>query len=102
MQAQIVIIGAGIVGCSTAYWLAHYGAKDVLVIDKGELFENDGSTSHAPGGVNPLSMNTSMCQLAQQSIDFYESLPRWKPNRKVLSMVGGVDVARTQSRMDEM
>ncbi len=98
---KIVIIGAGIVGSSTAYWLAYYGAKDVLVIDKGELFENDGSTSHAPGGVNPLSMNRAMCQLAQQSVDFYESLPPYSEDRNVCNMVGGLDVARTAERMDE-
>lgn len=101
-HAEIVIIGAGIVGSSAAYWLAHYGAKDVLVIDKGDLFENDGSTSHAPGGVTPLSMNTSMCQLAQQSIAFYESLPRRWPERNVFNKVGGMDVARTTERMDDL
>jgi len=53
-KTDTLIIGAGIVGCSTAYHLAQFGIQDVLVIDKGELFENDGSTSHAPGGINPL------------------------------------------------
>lgn len=48
-HAQVVIIGSGIVGCGAAYHLTKFGWKDVLVIDKGELFENDGSTSHAPG-----------------------------------------------------
>ena len=84
-----VIIGAGIVGCSTAYYLAHYGAKDVLVIDKGELFENDGSTSHAPGGVNPLSNNRTMARFAMDTIDLVETLPLWKPGRKPCAMVGG-------------
>ena len=102
IHAHTVIIGAGIVGCSTAYYLAKYGVKDVLVIDKGELFDNDGSTSHAPGGVNPLSNNTSMAQLAQGSIDLFETLPRWKPDRIPLHMVGGLDVARTDERMYEV
>lgn len=100
--AQTVIIGAGIVGCSTAYFLAQYGIKDVLIIDKGELFQNDGSTAHAPGGVNPLSNSTAMAQFATASIDLYDSLPLWKPGRKPLYMVGGVDVARTDERMDEV
>ena len=50
-QASIVIVGAGIVGCSAAYHLALLGQRDIVVLDKGELFENDGSTSHAPGGM---------------------------------------------------
>jgi len=100
--AQTVIIGAGIVGCSTAYYLSQFGVKDVLVIDKGELFENDGSTSHAPGGVNPLSNNTSMQQLAAGTVDLFETLPPWKPGRKPLYMVGGLDVARTDNRIDEV
>ncbi|MEM7112187.1 MAG: FAD-dependent oxidoreductase [Chloroflexota bacterium] len=102
IHAHTVIIGAGIVGCSTAYYLAKFGVKDVLVIDKGELFDNDGSTSHAPGGVNPLSNNTSMAQLAQGSIDLFETLPRWKPDRIPLHMVGGLDVARTDERIYEV
>lgn len=101
-QAQIVVVGAGIVGCSAAYYLAEYGCTDVIVVDKGVLFENDGSTSHAPGGVNPLSNNPAMARLAGDTIDLFETLPLWKPDRKPLYMVGGLDVARTAERMDEV
>lgn len=101
-RTHTLIIGAGIVGCSAAYHFAQLGVKDVLVIDKGELFENDGSTSHAPGGINPLSNNTSMQQLAAQTIDIFETLPQWKPDRKPIYMVGGLDVARTDNRINEV
>lgn len=101
-KTQLVIVGAGIVGCSTAYFLAQQGYSDVLVIDKGDLFENDGSTSHAPGGVNPLSNNFTMARMAGETIDLVESLPAWKPGRKPCHMVGGVDVARNGARMDEV
>ena len=50
-QARLVIVGAGIVGCSAAYHFAKLGWRDVMVLDKGDLFEIDGSTSHAPGGM---------------------------------------------------
>ncbi|MEZ4717906.1 MAG: FAD-dependent oxidoreductase [Caldilineaceae bacterium] len=43
-QVRLVIIGSGIVGCAAAYHLAKFGWRDVLVIDKGDLYENDGST----------------------------------------------------------
>ena len=102
VRTHTLIIGAGIVGCSTAYYLAKFGVKDVLVIDKGPLFDNDGSTSHAPGGVNPLSNNTSMQQLASGSVDLYETLPKWKEGRNPLYMVGGLDVARTDNRISEV
>ena len=35
--ADIVIIGGGIIGCSIAYNLANQGAKNVVVLEKGEL-----------------------------------------------------------------
>ena len=36
-QAKIVIIGGGIIGCSTAYHLAKMGCNDVVVIEKEKL-----------------------------------------------------------------
>ena len=51
-KARLVIVGAGIVGSSIAYNLTKLGWKDILVIDKGPLYFNEGSSSHAPGGVN--------------------------------------------------
>jgi glycine/D-amino acid oxidase-like deaminating enzyme len=68
-HASVVIIGAGIVGCSAAYHLAQLGWRDVVVLDKGALFENDGSTSHAPGGMfltNPSKMMTEMAKYSRE------------------------------------
>ena len=60
---DLVIIGAGIVGCSAAYHLTKMGWKDIVVIDKGPLYETGGSTSHAPGIVfqgNTLSHHSNI------------------------------------------
>lgn len=100
IQTQILIIGAGIVGCSTAYHLAQLGWKDVLVVDKGELFENDGSTSHAPGGVVPLGTSEVMTRLGFHSVNLYSSLKPWKPDRNHFNPVGGIELARRPERMD--
>ena len=48
-RAQLVIVGAGIVGCSAAYHLTKLGWRDIVVVDRGPLYETGGSTSHAPG-----------------------------------------------------
>ena len=64
-EARLVIIGAGIAGCSAAYHLTRLGWRDILVIDKGPLFENDGSTSHAPGSM--FLTNPSCCPPSENS-----------------------------------
>ncbi len=35
--ADYLIIGGGLYGCSTAFYLAQYGAKNVVVLEKGDL-----------------------------------------------------------------
>ena len=49
MRADVVVIGAGVIGCSVAWHLASRGCKDVLVIDRAPQF-GGGSTARATGG----------------------------------------------------
>jgi len=46
-QARIVIVGGGIIGCSTAYHLARMGVSEVVLLEKHRL--TSGSTFHAAG-----------------------------------------------------
>ncbi len=99
-RAQLVVIGAGIVGTSAAYHLAELGITDVLVLDQGPLFETGGSTSHAPGLVFQTNGSRTMCRLAQYSVDLYSGLeadgePAWYG-------VGGIEVATTHERVEEL
>jgi sarcosine oxidase subunit beta len=48
--AEIVIIGGGVMGASTAYHLAADGQKDVLLLEKEEFF-GQGATGRCAGGV---------------------------------------------------
>ena len=48
-KAEIVVIGAGVIGCSVAWHLASRGCKDVVVIDRAATF-GGGSTPRATGG----------------------------------------------------
>ncbi|HEX5937988.1 MAG TPA: FAD-dependent oxidoreductase [Actinomycetota bacterium] len=99
-RAELVVIGAGIVGTSAAYHLAELGITDVLLLDQGPLFETGGSTSHAPGLVFQTNGSRTMCRLAQYSVGLYRGLesdegPAWYE-------VGGIEVATTPERSQEL
>jgi glycine cleavage system aminomethyltransferase T/glycine/D-amino acid oxidase-like deaminating enzyme len=99
-HARLVIIGAGIVGCSAAYHLARQGWRDVVVIDQGPLFATGGSTSHAPGLVFQTNGSQTLCRMAQYSAGLYgelslDGLPCFYP-------VGSLELAYTPERLRDL
>jgi sarcosine oxidase subunit beta len=69
-SAEVVIIGAGISGCSTAYNLAKKGVKNIVVLEKNYICS--GSTGRCGAGVR-MQWGTEMnCKIAKKSIEFYE------------------------------
>lgn len=99
---RLIIVGGGIVGCSVAYHLAKMGWKEVLVVDKGPLFENHGSTSHAPGGMHVVNPSRMMTDLAVYSTQLYGSLKPYEEGRPCFRPVGGIEVAHTQARWTDL
>jgi sarcosine oxidase subunit beta len=70
--AEVVIIGGGISGCATAYYLAKLGVTDIVVLEKE--FLASGSTGRCGAGVRQqwgLKMNVL---LSKESIKAYETL----------------------------
>ncbi len=47
-KAEVIVIGGGIIGCATAYYLARKG-KDVIVIEGSEYIGNGGSSRNGGG-----------------------------------------------------
>lgn len=99
-KARLVIIGAGIVGCSTAYHLAQKGWRDIVVLDQSRLYETGGSTSHAPGLVFQTNGSKMMCEFAQYTVELLHSLD--SPDKRTWYPVGGIEVATTQARLAEL
>ena len=71
-SAKAVIIGGGIVGCSTAYHLAKMGWTDVVLLERKKL--TSGTTFHAAGLVGQLRSNANITQLLGYSVDLYNKL----------------------------
>jgi sarcosine oxidase, subunit beta len=71
-MARIVVAGAGAIGASVAYHLALRGARDVVLVDRGEVAS--GSTGKAMGGVRQQFSTEPEVRLARDSIRFFEEL----------------------------
>ena len=98
--ARLVIIGGGIIGCSTAYHLTRLGWRDIVLLERAKL--TSGSTFHAAGLVGQLRTNANITRLLTESVALYERLERetgqatgWKQN-------GGLRLACTRERMTEL
>jgi glycine cleavage system aminomethyltransferase T/glycine/D-amino acid oxidase-like deaminating enzyme len=94
-KARAVVIGAGIVGNSLAHHLARLGWGDLVLVDKGPLPNPGGSTGHASNFIYPVDHSREMTALTRDSLRQYEELG-------VLTTCGGIEVARTEERMEEL
>lgn len=70
-SAQIVIIGGGVMGASTAYHLAQAGAKGVLLLERTAHLE-DSATSRCAGGVRYQFATEVNIQLSKVSLPMLE------------------------------
>lgn len=70
--ADVVIIGAGIVGSSIAYHLTEQGCRNVLVIER-ESAQGKGSTGKSMGGVRAQFSTPVSIRMSLYSIPFYAS-----------------------------
>ena len=98
--AEIVIIGGGAIGVSTAYHLAQMGKRDVLLLEKAQL--THGCTWHAAGLVGQLRGKQGLTRMMQYSAELYGRLEAetgqatdWKP-------VGSLRVASSRARWQEI
>ncbi|NIP47068.1 MAG: FAD-dependent oxidoreductase [Gammaproteobacteria bacterium] len=99
-QARIVIVGGGIIGCSTAYHLAKLGCPDVLLLERAKL--TSGSTHHAAGLVGQLRTSAGITQLLGHSVALYRSIEAETGLATGWKMNGGLRLACTRERMIEL
>jgi glycine cleavage system aminomethyltransferase T/glycine/D-amino acid oxidase-like deaminating enzyme len=93
-HANVVVIGAGIVGNSMAYHLARLGWKDIVLIDKGPFPNPGGSTGHASNFIFLVDHSKEMTKLTLDSVKQYKELGVFTQSR-------GIEVARLPERMEE-
>jgi heterotetrameric sarcosine oxidase gamma subunit len=99
-KARLVIIGAGIAGCSAAYHLAQLGWRDIVIVDQGPLFHTGGSTSHAPGGLSLISASRMLTEFAGYGVPLYANLQ--VDGQPGATLIGALEVARSEARWAEL
>lgn len=97
---RVVVIGAGIVGCSLADELTERGWTDVTVLDRGPLFAAGGSSSHAPGLVFQTNPSKTLTEFARYTVGKLGGLEL--TGAPVFRPVGGLEVATTPERWADL
>ena len=92
-QAQVVIVGGGIVGANIAYHLAKFGWKDIVLLEKGEIAS--GESSHAAGLVTQFATSQTMLKFRMYSIELYSELG-------LFDHVGSLRVASTLESLKDL
>jgi sarcosine dehydrogenase len=98
-RAQIVVIGGGIIGCSTAYHLARDHKADVVLLEQGQL--TSGSTWHAAGLVGQLRSSASITKVLKYSVDLYKRLDQETGLETGWKMSGCLRLATNRDRWTE-
>ena len=93
-SANVVVIGAGIVGNSVVGHLAELGWRDIVQIDKGPLPNPGGSTGHASNFIFPVDHNKEMAAAhARQPAPVHRD--------GLNTTCGGIEIAREPQRLEE-
>ncbi|WP_053661715.1 GcvT family protein [Streptomyces sp. MMG1121] len=98
--SRVVVIGAGIVGCSLADELTARGWTDVTVLEQGPLPAPGGSTSHAPGLVFQTSPSKTLTEFARYTVEKFRSLD--VDGVSCFHRVGGLELATTPERLADL
>lgn len=99
-DAQAVIIGGGVAGCSIAYHLTQMGWRDIVVLEKAEL--TGGATFHAAGLIGQLRGTYNLTRMIMYGVQLYGRLraetgvdPDWR-------QVGSLRLASSRARLEEL
>ncbi|MFA5027126.1 MAG: FAD-binding oxidoreductase [Candidatus Methylomirabilota bacterium] len=95
--ADILIIGAGVVGCSIAYHLAVAGQRKVVVVERDLICS--GSSGLAAGGIRLQFASALNIRLSQEALASFKRMPEELGIDPGLRQVGYIFLATTEAEM---
>ena len=98
-QTEVLIVGGGIWGLSTAYHLAKFGQKDVLVLERNGTIAAE-TTPQAAGLVGQIRSSVTMLQAVRYALELFSQFPKETGHDTSLRQTGSLMVALTSERME--
>lgn len=99
-NAEVVIVGGGVAGCSVAYHLTKLGVSDVVLLERKQL--TCGTTWHAAGLVTQLRATRNMTELAKYTGELFQSLGPETGQETGFKQNGALRLAKTSGRLEEL
>ncbi|MAH85117.1 MAG: FAD-dependent oxidoreductase [Rhodospirillaceae bacterium TMED8] len=99
-DAEVVIVGGGVIGCSIAYHLTKIGVSDVVLLERKQL--TSGTTWHAAGLIGQLRDSKNMTELAKYTAELYLGLEEETQQATGYKINGSLSLATTKGRMEDL
>ena len=96
-HASVVVIGGGIMGCSTLYHLAKMGVTDAILLERNKL--TSGTTWHSAAQVRALRHSHNLTRMIQYSVDLYSQLEQETGQNVGWIQKGSLSIATNADRM---
>ena len=96
-QASVVVIGGGIMGCSTLYHLAKMGVGDAILLERNKL--TSGTTWHSAAQVRALRSSKNLTRMIQYSVDLYAQLEQETGQSVGWIQKGSLSIATNPDRL---
>lgn len=94
--ASVVIIGGGVMGSSTLYHLAKFGA-DAILLERNKL--TSGTTWHSAAQVRALRSSQNLTRMIQYSVELYSQLEKETGQAVGWIQKGSLSIATSQERL---
>ncbi|PRY20964.1 4-methylaminobutanoate oxidase (formaldehyde-forming) [Aliiruegeria haliotis] len=95
--APVVVIGGGIMGCSTLYHLAQMGVTDAILLERNKL--TSGTTWHSAAQVRALRHSRNLTRMIQYSVDLYARLEEETGQSVGWIQRGSLSIAANEDRL---
>jgi glycine/D-amino acid oxidase-like deaminating enzyme/sarcosine oxidase gamma subunit len=99
-EAEVVIVGGGVIGTSIAYHLPKVGITDVVLLERKQL--TSGTTWHAAGLIGQLRDNRNMTLLAKYTADLYLGLEEETGQATGYKRNGSLSTATHKGRLEDL